>query len=134
MHHPPFEVGLPCVDRIGLGADGAAIAEIVAPHRNVRHLFFGHVHRPICGSWLGIPMSTMRGTNHQVPFDFDAVEVVPKSQEPPAYAVAFIDDRQVVVHVHDYLDTSRVAYEKPSQGRPDWVAPARGNSTHRDAS
>ena len=37
------------------------------------------LHRPISGSWRGIPYSTLRGINHQVPFDFDSVEVVPKS-------------------------------------------------------
>ena len=120
MHHPPFHVHLPCVDRIGLGADGNHIGEILSGHDNIRHLFFGHVHRPISGSWRGIPYSTLRGINHQVPFDFDSVEVVPKSHEPPAYAVVFLEDDQTTVHVHDYLDTYRVPYEKKSEGRPDW--------------
>lgn len=120
MHHPPFHVGLNCVDRIGLGADGDQIGEILAGLDNLRHLFFGHVHRPISGSWQGIPYSTLRGINHQVPFDFNAVEVVPKSHEPPAYAVIFLKDGQTTVHVHDYLDTYRVPYEKKSEGRPDW--------------
>ena len=65
MHHPPFSVGLPCVDRLGLGTDGERLAEVVAPYANIRHLFFGHVHRPITGSWRGIPYSTMRGTNQR---------------------------------------------------------------------
>jgi hypothetical protein len=67
----------------------------------------------------------MRGTNHQVPFDFETVEWVPKSHEPPAYAVAFIDAGQVIVHFHDYLDASTVPYGKKSEGRPDFVVPAR---------
>jgi 3',5'-cyclic AMP phosphodiesterase CpdA len=119
-HHPPFPVGLPSVDRLGLGADGARIGEVLAPYDNIRHLFIGHVHRPIAGSWQGIPYSIIRGTNHQVPLDFDAVEVVPKSHEPPAYAVVFLDAHQTTVHFHDYLDTHRVAYDKKSEGRPDW--------------
>lgn len=40
--------------------------------------------RPVCGSWRGIPVSTMRGLNHQVPFDLHTVSPVPKSHEPPA--------------------------------------------------
>jgi Icc protein len=125
MHHPPFHVGLPSLDRIGLGADGIRIGEVVAAHQNIRHLFFGHVHRPIVGSWLGIPYSTMRGTNHQTPFDFESVEVVPKSHEQPAYAVVFLDDQQTTVHFHDYLDTSTVPYDRKSEGRPDWKPPPR---------
>ena len=120
MHHPPFHVGIPSLDRLGLGADGDRIGEVLSAHDDVRHLFFGHVHRPIAGSWRGIPWSTLRGTNHQVPLDFDAVEVVPKSHEPPAYALVFLQDDQTTVHFHDYLDTYRVPYDKRSEGRPDW--------------
>ena len=120
MHHPPFDVGLPCVDRLGLGADGERIADALAPYDNIRHIFFGHVHRPITGSWRGIPFSTMRGTNHQVAFDFDSVDVVPKSHEQAAYAVVFLTPDQTVVHFHDYLDTYQHPYERKSEGRPDW--------------
>ena len=122
MHHPPFHVGIPSLDRLGLGADGDRIGDVLSTHDNVRHLFFGHVHRPISGSWRGIPYSTLRGTNHQVPLDFDAVEVVPKSHEPPAYALVFLEEDQTTVHFHDFLDTYRVPYDKKSEGRPDWVA------------
>lgn len=125
MHHAPFHVGLPSVDRLGLGRDGERIGELLAPYRNIRHLFFGHYHRPICGSWRGIPVSTMRGTNHQVCFDLQTVDWVPKSREPPAYAVAFIDAHQVIVHFHDYLDRSAIPDSRTSEGRPDYVPPAR---------
>jgi 3',5'-cyclic AMP phosphodiesterase CpdA len=110
MHHPPFDCGIPCLDRIGL-RDGAAFAETLRGHP-VRHLFFGHYHRPVTGSWRGIPFSTMRGTNHQVPLDFLTVDYVPKSHEPPAYAVVFIEAEQVTVHFHDYLDRSVIPYDQ----------------------
>jgi 3',5'-cyclic-AMP phosphodiesterase len=103
MHHPPFSIRIPCVDRIALGAP-ERFAKLIAGRRNIRHIFYGHVHRPVCGSWHGIPVSTMRGLNHQVPFDLATVSPVPKSHEPPAYAVVFIDPDQVTVHFHDYLD------------------------------
>jgi len=122
MHHPPFHVGLFSVDRIGMGADGERVGEVVSKHGNIRHLFFGHVHRPISGSWQGIPYSTLRGINHQVPLDFGPLEVVPKSHEQPAYAVVFLEADQTTVHTHDYLDTYRVPYEKRTEGRPDWTS------------
>jgi Icc protein len=103
MHHPPFAIRIPCVDRIAL-AEPERFAAIVHGRRNIKHLFYGHVHRPVCGSWHGIPVSTMRGLNHQVPFDLTTVTPVPKSHEPPAYAVVFVDPDQVTVHFHDYLD------------------------------
>jgi 3',5'-cyclic AMP phosphodiesterase CpdA len=103
MHHPPFPIHIPCLDPISL-AEPDRFARIVEGRRNIRHLFYGHVHRPVCGSWRGIPVSTMRGLNHQVPFDLATVKPVPKSHEPPAYAVVFVDPEQVTVHFHDYLD------------------------------
>ena len=121
MHHPPFHVGIPSLDRLGLGSDGDKIGEAISIYSNIRHIFFGHVHRPISGSWRGIPYSSLRGINHQVPLDFKSIEVVPKSHEPPAYAVVFLENNQTTVHFHDYLDTYRVSYNKKSEGRPDWV-------------
>lgn len=107
MHHPPFDVGLPSMDAIGLH-DAAAFAEVLAPHRaRVRHLFFGHVHRPISGSWQGVPFSTLRATNHQVALDLQRRDAIPGSFEPPAYAVVLADGRQTLVHSHDFLDDSR---------------------------
>ena len=41
------------------------IGEVLSTHDNVRHLFFGHVHRSIADSWQRIPYSTLRSTNHQ---------------------------------------------------------------------
>lgn len=105
MHHPPFDIGIPCLDRISL-SNPEPFERLAARHGNLRHLFFGHVHRPVCGSWRGIPFSTMRGLNHQVPFDLHTLSPVPKSHEPPAYAVAFLALDQVTVHFHDYLDKS----------------------------
>ena len=107
MHHPPFNVGIGAMDRIGL-AQRDAFFSVVGPHiGSIRHLFFGHVHRPISGSWLGVPFSTLRATNHQVALDFTAEIVIPGSHEPPAYGVILVDDTTVVVHQHDYLDDSR---------------------------
>lgn len=103
MHHPPFAIGIPALDAIAL-QQPERFARVVEGRRNIRHLFYGHVHRPVCGSWRGIPMSTMRGLNHQVPFDLRPRDDILESHEPPAYAVVLVDPEQVVVHFHDYLD------------------------------
>ncbi|MBI3711223.1 MAG: phosphodiesterase [Proteobacteria bacterium] len=105
MHHPPFPVGIKRMDAISL-RDPDRMAEIVAGRRNIQHLYFGHLHRPIGGSWLGIPFTTMRATNHQVALDLVIEDVVPGSLEPPAYAVVFAQDGLTVVHFHDFLDTT----------------------------
>ncbi len=105
LHHPPFDIGIPSVDHIKL-RDASRLSGTVKQYHTIRYLFFGHVHRPMTGTWCGVPYCTFRGTNHQVAFDFVTVEQVPKSHEPPAYAVIFVRPDELVVHFHDFLDKS----------------------------
>ncbi len=107
MHHPPFDINIPSLDRIRLLEVGE-LARVLDGCRNIRHLFFGHVHRPVSGSWRGIPFSALRSTVHQVALDFKTPRKVPYSYEPPAYAVVFLEPEQTLVHFHDYLDGSLV--------------------------
>ena len=107
MHHPPFEIGIPSLDVMTM-RDGAAFGELLSGHPNVRHLFFGHVHRPVAGSWRGIPVSSFRGTNHQVPLDFKTINHVPKNHDAPAYAIILIEANQTIVHFHDFLNETAI--------------------------
>jgi 3',5'-cyclic AMP phosphodiesterase CpdA len=88
QHHPPFPVKLKRMDEIAL-QQPEGFTRVVAGRTNIRHLFFGHLHRPIGGSWRGIPVTTMRATSHQVALDFVVAGKVPGSHEPPAYAIVF---------------------------------------------
>ena len=114
MHHPPFAVGIEAMDKIAL-KQSAEFAEVIAPYRpRIHHLFFGHVHRPISGSYGRIPFSTLRGTNHQVWFELDPKAEHLASHEPPAYSVVLVERETLVVHTHDYLDTSpRFPFQVP---------------------
>ena len=91
MHHPPFNIGIPTLDRINLQEDKLRIRQIVNDFPNIKHLFFGHVHRPVSGSWHGIPFSTLRGTNHQVQLDLKTEDYLSISHEPPAYCVILLE-------------------------------------------
>lgn len=104
LHHPPVATGLKRMDDIAL-KDSSALATVLEPHRGrIRHLFFGHLHRPLAGSWHGIPLSTCRGTNHQVALDLVIDGVVRGSHEPPEYAVVLAEADSTIVHLHNYLD------------------------------
>ena len=106
IHHPPCKVGIPSMDRISL-LDAAPLRSALLPHRSrIRHLFFGHLHRPVAGSWMGVPLSTVRGTNHQVAFRLDDTALIAGSHEPPQYAVVLADDESTIVHLHDFDDAS----------------------------
>lgn len=106
IHHPPFPVGIPAMDRIAL-RDSRPLRSVLEAHPGrVRHLFLGHLHRPLAGSWRGVGLSTVRGTNHQVALHLTASERVRGSHEPPQYAVVLADAEQTIVHLHDYADSS----------------------------
>ena len=101
MHHPPFDIRMPSLDRMKLH-DGARFAEAL-DGGDVRHLFFGHVHRSLSGSWKGIPFSALPSTNHQIATDFETVSPMPYSHGPPAYAFVEVQDGFVLVNQHPYL-------------------------------
>lgn len=114
MHHPPFDIGLPSQDNLRI-KDPQFFAEVIGRHRNVKHIFHGHVHRPVCGSWRGIPVSALRGTNHQVQFDLQTVAPIPLCHEPPAYAMILLRPDQTIIHFHDYLDQSGISESQSSE-------------------
>jgi 3',5'-cyclic AMP phosphodiesterase CpdA len=106
LHHPPFGISLPHLDVYGMRqADADELGALLRRFKNVTHIFAGHVHRPVSGSWQGIPFHAVRGTNHQSWLDFGASDNV-CSLEPPAYAIAFLGKATTVVHFHDFLDAS----------------------------
>ena len=122
MHHPPCKLHLEPMDQIGL-VQADAFRDMVEPHAHkIRHIFFGHIHRPVAGSWLDIPMSSVRSTNHQVWLDFSNRDTIPGSYEPPGYAIALIDEDSIVVHLHDYLDASE-KYEMGGIAYSEWQEP-----------
>lgn len=105
MHHPPFRVGIASLDRSRV-RDAEGLAHALEAHGGVRHVFYGHVHRPIAGSWRGVPATGLPGTNHQVGLYLGPEEDLVGTHEPPAYGVCLIDDESVVLHQRYFLDDS----------------------------
>lgn len=107
LHHPPFDIGLPYVDEIKL-RDPEAFHAALKKGRNIRHIFYGHIHRMTYVNWRGYSFTSLPSTNHQIP-------LVPEraggdySVEPMAYGVVQVSDDQVTVHFDAYLD-------RPGQG------------------
>ncbi len=103
MHHVPFNIGIPWMDRLYQMDNGEDLATVLKRYNNIRHMFFGHVHRPIHGSWHGIPFSIVRSTAHQVALDLE--DDKPKFiAEPPSYGIVLVEDNQVVIHDHSFLE------------------------------
>lgn len=106
VHHPPFTVGLRRMDDIRLHDAEALRTVLAASGQRVRHLFVGHLHRSIAGSWHGLPFSGVRGTSHQIALDFKTAGFAPVSFEPPGYGVVLIAEDTVVVHFADVPDAA----------------------------
>jgi 3',5'-cyclic-AMP phosphodiesterase len=104
MHHPPLRVGIPSLDAICL-MQRDKFKETLASHKQrIRHIFFGHLHRPVSGTWDGIPFSGLRGTAHQCWLDFEARDQPSGSHEPPAYGIILANETSTIIHLHDFLN------------------------------
>ena len=108
MHHPPFDVGVPHMDRIKL-SEAEAFGDLISSHKNIRHIFFGHVHRPVFLTWRGITCSACPGINHQMPLVGRAVSTK-FSVEPPMYAVIEIENGELRINLDAFLDRHPVAH------------------------
>ena len=105
MHHPPMTLGLPMQDTENM-KDGAAFLDLIAGYRNVRHLFIGHVHRPICGTVRGIPFATMRSVLYQAPApqpEWDWAGFAP-GREAPNFGVLTINNADVNLQYTQFCD------------------------------
>ena len=106
MHHPPFKVGLTSMDKDNL-ANSDGFWNILNPHRHrIRHLFLGHLHRTVTGSWKGISFSCPPSPVHQTPFEFENESPGFVSPEPAAYHLVELTEETVVVNAHYFLHDS----------------------------
>ncbi|MBB4388540.1 3',5'-cyclic AMP phosphodiesterase CpdA [Rhizobium leguminosarum] len=106
-HHQLQPIGLPHFEPWNT-ENWRQIMQAIVAAGNVRHIFHGHVHVDVGGSWRGIPFSASRGVAHQIiPHftrrDADFVE------DAPAFDVALIDDDGVLVHRFEVSDRNVVA-------------------------
>lgn len=102
QHHPPFDSGLRYMDTIRL-ANGEAEWQVIARTRKPDYLFMGHLHRPIAGTWRGIPFHIQRALTHQVAFDFETADHIPGTHEAPDYSLVTVGDGNIVIHQCSFL-------------------------------
>ena len=117
MHHNPVPTGIGPMDKIML-QDAAAFGRLVKKHRShIRHIFHGHCHLPLCGSFHGVPFSAPRGTNHAGWPDFGNEKNLSASDLHESYAVILADDTSVMVHLVEYGYRGEIRRE----GSPDYA-------------
>ncbi len=66
LHHPPFDIHVPGMDRIGLRDGRPELAALVAQHPQVQRVVCGHVHRSVQRVWAGTLVQSAPSTAHQI--------------------------------------------------------------------
>ena len=97
MHHPPVPTGVDWLDAYAFG-NGDDLLNILAQHRQVQRVFFGHVHMPIQITERGVQFSSVPSSAYQFGDTVTAPKVWPGS---PGYGI---------VHLFEGQLSSRVVY------------------------
>ena len=104
MHHPPFHIGIPFVDKINL-EESEEFYQTLKRQNNIRHSFFGHVHRMTYVNWCGFSFTSLSGINHQIPLVEKSIDSK-YCDEPPSYSVIIATNDQLTVHFNTFLERS----------------------------
>ncbi|MBN7784869.1 metallophosphoesterase [Ponticoccus gilvus] len=100
FHHNPLHLGDPATDLLSLvDEDQVPLRAILKAHRDrIAHIFFGHVHEPLCGTLAGIPFSGVPSTVHQTIPTLANADVSLSGPLEPSYRVVLIRGEDVVIH------------------------------------
>jgi Icc protein len=99
MHHPPFDIGMPGLDEIGLDtASRAGLAELLARSPQVRLVTAGHVHRAASTACGGRPAFACPSVHLATRLQIGApgYEI---GDDPPAFALHVAVGDAIVSHV-----------------------------------
>ena len=91
-------VGLVDMDRINL-QNAQALLDILVADGRVKHIFFGHLHRPVHGVVAGIPWTCAPSTFYQLPFSLTEARNPTPSLLPPALNILLIEGDRLVYHI-----------------------------------
>ncbi|MDO9352465.1 MAG: metallophosphoesterase [Solirubrobacteraceae bacterium] len=99
FHHPPYVIGVPGLDAVGLpAADRTALAELLERSPQVLRVVSGHVHRPTSATFGGRPASTAPSVAFAFALDLAGGAPTP-TDDPPGFVVHVYAEGQLVSHV-----------------------------------
>ena len=102
MHHNPVPTQVKPMDEIML-LNSDLFGETIKPFKDkISHIFHGHCHLPLSGTFHGIPFFAPRGTNHAGWPDFAATRLLPAADLTEAYAVIFTDEKNTMIQMVEY--------------------------------
>jgi Icc protein len=101
----------PHQNEMGL-SNKAEFRELIARHGTVRHVFFGHAHRGISGSWRGVSFSSLRGMQMQCSLVQDNSDPAVFSCESGIYSCVVVDDEGIIVNETDLMLEGRAPFPR----------------------
>ncbi|WP_428243498.1 phosphodiesterase [Gynuella sp.] len=102
VHHPPMDVGLQHMDVQKLLNDDE-LWSVVRHHPQVKGVVVGHLHRPIYGTWHGLPVWIGPSHSHAVTLDLRVDAPSSFSLEAPAIQLFKLAPESIVSHI-SYID------------------------------
>jgi len=112
-HHHPAKLHLPMQDDEIL-LNGDTLLDRLCAASNVKHLFFGHVHRPVSGSFRGLGFTALQSVALQAPLPYpkwDWNSFTP-ALESPALGIIHASTTSLVTHFHSFCQPED-GWEKP---------------------
>lgn len=102
-HHPPAKLFLPMLDQEQAEYGDKLLHRLIAAP-NVRHLMFGHVHRPVSGCFEGLSYTALPSVALQSPLPYPAWDwdSFKPAEEAPAIGIIHLTPESVVVHSYAF--------------------------------
>lgn len=118
VHHPPFETGIPFMDRQGMTSPHR-LAEVLRAHRGPCLVVSGHVHRTILATGGPVPMAIGPSPAHAVSLD-------PRADAAPSFVM---EPGGMLLHeLRDTADGPRLVSQVVPAGRFDGPHPFEGRT------
>lgn len=103
MHHHPVFVDMPPMDNLYNFKSASKFWKIVAKYPNVKHIFFGHLHRNFDGRHKGVGLSSVNSTSFQIAYTPDEQQEFLILDEPPTYSIIEIKKHTFKIHTITFL-------------------------------
>ncbi|QPH53651.1 phosphodiesterase [Pontivivens ytuae] len=119
LHHNPLPLGIAPFDEIML-LDADRLGEVLERHTaTLRHVFHGHTHLTLSGSFRGVPLTGLRGTNHAGWPDFEATQFLAGSDLNECYGVVLATETGTLIHQVEFGYDGEIRREG-SPDKADW--------------
>ena len=104
-HHHPNNLNFQILDEIRL-VNGEVLLEVLSKANNVKHLFFGHVHQSVSGSFGNLGFTALQSSAFSSPLPYPkwSWDTFAPAKEPPQLGIIHMSPENVIVHFHQFCE------------------------------